>query len=163
MKSTKGFSGIGGGFALLLFLIFCLCSPAIWDSPQMGFTTKTLIGAAGVGLGALGRQRRACSSPGVISFLALGIPFFCNRPRSCLASSPSAKAFGTWMAKRRARLVTLPSRVAPGKFSCGLGVRAVRAGSIGRDGQRLGERDEYPPEGAGGLGPRPLHGEITAS
>jgi len=58
------------------------------------------------------------------------------------------------------RLVTLQSRVAPGKFSCGLGVRAVRAGSIGREGQRLGERDEYPPEGAGGLGPRP--GEISA-
>ena len=50
----------------------------------------------------------------------------------------------------------------PDKFCCGLGVRAVRAGSIGRDGQRLGERDEYPPEEAGGLGPRPLHGEITA-
>ena len=58
--------------------------------------------------------------------------------------------------------VTLQSGVAHGKFSCGLGIRAVRAGSIGRDGQRLGERDEYPPEGAGGLGPRPLHGEITA-
>jgi hypothetical protein len=59
-------------------------------------------------------------------------------------------------------IVTPQSPVAPGKFSCGLGVRAVRAGSIGRDGQRIGERDEDPPEGAGGLGPRPLHGEITA-
>jgi hypothetical protein len=60
------------------------------------------------------------------------------------------------------RNVTLQSRVAYGKSSCGLGVRAVRAGSTGRDGQRLGDRDEYPPEGAGGLGPRPLRGEITA-
>jgi hypothetical protein len=61
-----------------------------------------------------------------------------------------------------AAIVTPQSRLAHGKFSCGLGVRAGRAGSIGRDGQRLGERDEYPPEGAGGLGPRPLHGEIAA-
>jgi hypothetical protein len=33
--------------------------------------------------------------------------------------------------------VILPSRVARGKFCCGLEVRAGRAGSIGRDGQRL--------------------------
>ncbi len=58
--------------------------------------------------------------------------------------------------------VTLQSRVARNKFCCGLGVWAVRAGSIGRDGQRLGESTEPPPKDAGGLGPRPLHEEITA-
>ena len=50
--------------------------------------------------------------------------------------------------------VTLQSRVAPGKFSVAWG-RAVRAGSIGRDGQRLGERDEYPPEGREASAPAP--------
>jgi len=39
-------------------------------------------------------------------------------------------------------LVTLQSRVAPGRFCCGLGVRAVRAGSIGQDGQGLEEGTE---------------------
>jgi len=48
------------------------------------------------------------------------------------------------------------------KFCCGLGVRAVRAGSIGRDRQRLVERAEPPAEETGGLGPRPLYEEITA-
>jgi len=43
-----------------------------------------------------------------------------------------------------------------------VGVRAVRAGSIGRDGQRLVERAEPPAEEAGGLGPRPFHEEISA-
>ncbi len=62
----------------------------------------------------------------------------------------------------RVRRATLQSRVARGKFCCGLGVWAVRAGSIGRDGRRLGERTEPPPKDAGGLGPRPLHEEITA-
>ena len=52
---------------------------------------------------------------------------------------------------------------APGRFCCALGVRAVRAGSIGRDGQGLEENTEPLQEEAGGLGPRPLHEEITAS
>jgi len=60
-------------------------------------------------------------------------------------------------------VVTLQSRAALGRFCCGLGVRAVRAGSIGRDGQRLEESTEPLQEEAGGLGPRPLHEEITAS
>ncbi len=47
-------------------------------------------------------------------------------------------------------------------FVVGLGVWAVRAGSIGRDEQRLGECTESLPKDAGGLGPRPLHEEITA-
>ncbi len=63
--------------------------------------------------------------------------------------------------KRRNR-VPLQSRVARGKFCCGLGVRAVRAGSIGRDGQRIGESTEPPQNEAGGLAPRPLYEETTA-
>ena len=58
--------------------------------------------------------------------------------------------------------MTLQSRGARGKLCCGLGVRAVRAGSIGRDGQRLGESADPPQRDAGGLGPRPFHEEITA-
>jgi hypothetical protein len=61
------------------------------------------------------------------------------------------------------RVVTLQSRGARGKFCCGLGVRAVRAGSIGRDGRGLGESADPPQGDAGGLGPRPLHEEISAS
>ncbi len=53
------------------------------------------------------------------------------------------------------KVVTLHSRVARGKFCCGLGVRAVRAGSIGRGGQRIGESIEPPQDEAGGLGPAP--------
>jgi len=49
------------------------------------------------------------------------------------------------------------------KFCCGLGVRAVRAGSIGRDTPRFGKRIGPPRGKAGGLGPRPRRGEITAS
>ena len=50
------------------------------------------------------------------------------------------------------------SRVARNKFCWGLGVRAVRAGSIGRDDPRLEENTASPKwGGAGGLGPRPLH------
>ena len=45
----------------------------------------------------------------------------------------------------------------------GLGVRAVRAGSIGRDGQRLGKITEPPRLEAGGLGPCSLREEIIAS
>jgi len=51
----------------------------------------------------------------------------------------------------------------PGQVLLWLGVRAVRAGSIGRDGQGLEESTEPLQEEAGGLGPRPLHEEITAS
>jgi hypothetical protein len=38
----------------------------------------------------------------------------------------------------------------------------VRAGSIGRDSLRTGERTEPPPEEAGNLGPHPIHEEISA-
>ena len=47
-------------------------------------------------------------------------------------------------------------------FVVGLGVWAVRAGSIGRDEQRLAESPETPRSEAGGLGPRPVHEEISA-
>jgi hypothetical protein len=59
--------------------------------------------------------------------------------------------------------VTLQWRGARGKFCCGLGVRAVPVGSIGRDGQRLGESADPPQGDAGGFGPRPLYEEISAS
>jgi hypothetical protein len=59
-------------------------------------------------------------------------------------------------------LVILQSRVVWDKFCCGLGVRAVRAGSIGRDKLRFGENTESPQSDAGGLGPRPLYEEISA-
>ena len=39
-------------------------------------------------------------------------------------------------------------------FGVGLGVRAVRAGSIGRDEQKLAESPETPISEAGGLRPR---------
>ena len=58
--------------------------------------------------------------------------------------------------------VTLQSRVARNQFCCGLGVRAVRAGSIGRDNPRLEENTASPKWGAGGLGPRPLHEDPSA-
>ena len=58
--------------------------------------------------------------------------------------------------------VTLQSRVARNKFCCGLGVRAVRAGSIGREDPRLEENTASPKWGAGGLGPRPLQEDPTA-
>jgi hypothetical protein len=58
--------------------------------------------------------------------------------------------------------VTLQSRVAPKKICCGPGVRAGRAGSTGRDRERLGETTDSPQGEAGGHGPRPLHEEITA-
>ena len=45
---------------------------------------------------------------------------------------------------------------------CGLGVRAVRAGSIGRDSYGPGERTESPREEAGGRDSRPIHEEISA-
>jgi len=48
--------------------------------------------------------------------------------------------------------VTLQSRGARGRFCCGLGGRAVRAGSIGRDGQGLADSTGPLPEEAGGLG-----------
>ena len=47
-------------------------------------------------------------------------------------------------------------------FGVGLGVRAVRAGSIGRDEQRFGESPETPISAAGGLGPRPVPEETSA-
>jgi hypothetical protein len=50
----------------------------------------------------------------------------------------------------------------PGQVLLWPGVRAVRAGSIGRDGQRLGESADPPQGDAGDLGPRPLHEEIIA-
>jgi len=59
-------------------------------------------------------------------------------------------------------LVTIQSRVARNKFCCGLGVRAVRAGSIGREDPRLGENTASPKWGAGGLGPRPLREDPSA-
>jgi hypothetical protein len=59
--------------------------------------------------------------------------------------------------------VTLQGRGAGCKLCCGLGVRAVRAGSIGREAHRPGERTELPPKEAGGLGPRPVHEETSAS
>lgn len=62
----------------------------------------------------------------------------------------------------KAYSVTLQSRVVRNKFCCGLGVRAVREGSIGRDRRRVGESAEPPPDEAGGLGPRPLHEETSA-
>ena len=58
--------------------------------------------------------------------------------------------------------VTIQSRVARNKFCWGLGVRAVRAGSIGRDDPRLEENTASPKGGAGGLGPRPLHEDPSA-
>ena len=48
-------------------------------------------------------------------------------------------------------------------FVVGLGVRAVRAGSIGRDRQRPGENTHSPQGEAGGLGPRLVHEETSAS
>ena len=59
--------------------------------------------------------------------------------------------------------VTLQRRGAGCKLCCGLGVRAVRAGSIGREAHSPGERTELPPKEAGGLGPRPIHEETSAS
>jgi hypothetical protein len=47
-------------------------------------------------------------------------------------------------------------------FVVGLGVRAARAGSIGRDEQRFGESPETPTSAAGGLGPRPVPEETSA-
>jgi hypothetical protein len=47
-------------------------------------------------------------------------------------------------------------------FVVGLGVRAVRAGTIGRDGQRLEENPKTPMPEAGGLGPRAVDEEISA-
>ena len=58
--------------------------------------------------------------------------------------------------------VTIQSRVARNKFCWGLGVRAVRAGGIGRDDPRLEENTASPKWGAGGLGPRPLHEDPSA-
>ena len=52
-------------------------------------------------------------------------------------------------------IVTIQSRVARNKFCWGLGVRAVHAGSIGREDPRL-EENTAPKWGAGGLGPRPF-------
>jgi hypothetical protein len=48
------------------------------------------------------------------------------------------------------------------RFCWGLGVRAVRAGSIGRDRLRFGENKESPQSDTGALGPRLLYEEITA-
>jgi hypothetical protein len=75
-------------------------------------------------------------------------------------SKPSSHHWG--IKAKWGEKVTLQSRVVRNKFCCGLGVRAVRAGSIGRDRQRVGESAEPPPDEAGGLGPRPLHEEISA-
>ena len=58
--------------------------------------------------------------------------------------------------------VTIQSRVARNQFCWGLGVRAVRAGSIGRDDPRLEEKTASPKWGAGGLGPRPLPEDPSA-
>jgi len=58
--------------------------------------------------------------------------------------------------------VTIQSRVARNQFCWGLGVRAVRAGGIGRDDPRLEENTASPKWGAGGLGPRPLHEDPSA-
>jgi hypothetical protein len=53
------------------------------------------------------------------------------------------------------------SRVSWNRFYCGLVVRAVRAGSIGRDRQRFGGNTESPQSDVGGLGLGPLHEEIS--
>ena len=58
--------------------------------------------------------------------------------------------------------VTIQSRVARNKFCWGLGVRAVRAGSIGREDPRLEVNTASPKWGAGGLGPRLLHEDPSA-
>jgi hypothetical protein len=47
-------------------------------------------------------------------------------------------------------------------FVVGLGVRAVRAGSIGRDEQRFGESPETPISKGEGLDPRPVYKETGA-
>ena len=57
--------------------------------------------------------------------------------------------------KNRGR-VTIQSRAARNQFCWGRGVRAVRAGSLGRDYPRLEENTASPNWGAGGHGPRPL-------
>ena len=54
--------------------------------------------------------------------------------------------------KRRVR-VTIQSRVVRNKFCWGLGVRAVRAGSIGRDDPRLEENTASPKWGREALAP----------
>ena len=64
--------------------------------------------------------------------------------------------------EKRGKIVTLQSRVARNKFCWGRGVRAVRAGSIGRDDPRLEENTASPKWGAGGLGPRPLPEDPSA-
>jgi len=58
--------------------------------------------------------------------------------------------------------LTIQSRVARNQFCCGLGVRAVRAGSIGREDPGLEENTASPKGGAGGLGPRPLPEDPSA-
>ncbi len=65
--------------------------------------------------------------------------------------------------KKDSARVTLQSRVVRNKFCCGLGVRTVRAGSIGRDRQRLEENTHSPQGEAGGLDPRLVHEETSAS
>ena len=60
------------------------------------------------------------------------------------------------------KTVTLQSRAARNKLCCGLGVRAVRAGSIGREDPRLEENTASPKWGAGGLGPRPIYEDPSA-
>jgi len=62
----------------------------------------------------------------------------------------------------RSRFVTIPSRGAGNKFCFGLGVRAVRAGSIGREDPRLEENTASLKWGAGGLGSRHLHEDPSA-
>jgi len=57
--------------------------------------------------------------------------------------------------------VNLPV-VARNKFCWGLGARAVRAGSIGREDPRLEENTASPKWGAGGLGFRPLPEDPSA-
>jgi hypothetical protein len=56
--------------------------------------------------------------------------------------------------RKKEKHVTLQSRVVRNKFCCGLGVRAVRTGSIGRDRQRPGENSDPPQGKARSLGPR---------
>ena len=66
------------------------------------------------------------------------------------------------VALRLPGMVSIQSRVVWDKLGFGPGVRAVRAGSIGRDGPGFADPTGSPQGEAGGLGPRPLHEEISA-
>ena len=159
MKSTKGFSGIGGGFASAGFYIPSFVPLPFGIALNGCFTTKTAIGAAGGWTWKLraGRDGHA-PPPGVISLLALGIPGL----DTGVASHVESQCKGVWDVdyKRGGRPVTLQSRVAPANF-CGLGVRRYAPEALAGMGQdsenemniRRREREASAPA---------FHGEITA-